>query len=79
MSSSWQLSSVNPISYILTNFYGFIIIVEIGGHPIGDINFILYISTKEKSYVINPYYITKIGIIATSRTSMTSKGYIIAS
>ena len=39
------------ISYILTNFYGFIIIVETG-HPISDVNLILYINTKEKSYVI---------------------------
>ena len=41
------------ISYTLINFYGFIIIVETG-HPIGDVNLILYIITKEKSYVIKP-------------------------
>ena len=41
------------ISYIFINFYGSIIIVETG-HPIGDVNLIFYISTKEKSYVIKP-------------------------
>ena len=41
------------ISYTLINFYGFIIIVETG-HPIRDVNLILYISTKKESYVIKP-------------------------
>ena len=41
------------IIYTLTNFHGFIIIVETG-HPIGDVNLILYINAKKTSYVIKP-------------------------
>ena len=42
-----------PISYTLTNLYGFIISIETG-HPIGDVNLILYINTKKTSYVNKP-------------------------
>ena len=47
------VETYQSISYILINFYGFIIIVETG-HPIGDVNLILYIGTKKESYVIKP-------------------------
>ena len=45
------VETYQSISYILIDFYGFIIILETG-HPIGDVNLILYISTKKKSYII---------------------------
>ena len=45
------VETYQSISYSFINFYGFIIIGETG-HPIGDVNLILYISTKKKSYNI---------------------------
>ena len=47
------VETYQSISYSFINFYGFIIIGETG-HPIGDVNLILYIITKKESYVIKP-------------------------